>query len=94
MIKTLLSFKKITAIPFSHLRKLVAFKYQIPRQSSNFPEYLMKFFLGFLVRKILPEVTSVASPPLFVCLRKIRPELTSVPVFVYFICGPPAQHGW
>ena len=28
-----------------------------------------------------------------VCLRKIHPELTSVPVFLYFVCGSPAQHG-
>ena len=47
-------------------------------------------YLFFLVRKICPELTSVADPPFFFCLRKIRPELISVPVFLYFVCGSPA----
>ena len=35
----------------------------------------------FLLRKISPELTSVANLPLiFFCLRKISPELTSVPI--------------
>ena len=42
------------------------------------------------MRKIGPELTSVANP-LF-CLRKIVTELTSVPIF-YFECGTPPQHG-
>src|SRR3712207_5546967 len=43
----------------------------------------------FFLRKISPELTSAANPPLFL-LRKIGPELTSVPIFLYFICGMPA----
>ena len=45
----------------------------------------------FLVRKIGPELTSVANP-LF-CLRKAGPELTSVAIILYFVCELPPQHG-
>ena len=38
----------------------------------------------FLVRKIGPELISVANLPLF-CLRKTIPELISVLIFLYFI---------
>ena len=42
----------------------------------------------FYLRKISPELTSAANPPLL--LRKTGPGLTSVPIFLYFICGTPA----
>ena len=45
----------------------------------------------FLVRKIGPELTSIASiPPL--SLRKIGPELTSMPMFLYLVCTKLPQH--
>ena len=50
-------------------------------------------FVFVSVRKIGPEVSSVANLPLF-CLRKIVAKLTSVPIFLYFVCGMlPPQHG-
>uniref|UniRef100_A0A9L0RWW9 tRNA methyltransferase 11 homolog n=1 Tax=Equus caballus TaxID=9796 RepID=A0A9L0RWW9_HORSE len=39
-------------------------------------------------KKITPELTSAASPPLFL-LRKTGPALTSTSIFLYFICGMP-----
>ena len=53
------------------------------------------FFLFFflLVRKIGPELTSVANLPLFFCLRKIVTELTPVPIFLFSLCGTLPQHG-
>ena len=58
-------------------------------------EWYLSFSLSlslFLVRKIGPELTSVANLPPF-CLRKSGPELTSIPTFLYFVCGLPPQHG-
>ena len=57
----------------------------------NFSRGLFLFFI-FLVRRIDPELTSVANLPFF-CLRKISPELTSVPIFLCFVCGTPPQLG-
>ena len=45
-----------------------------------------QLFFFFFLRKISPELTSAANPPLFL-LRKTGPELTSVPIFLHFICG-------
>ena len=36
------------------------------------------------VRKIGPELTSIADLPLF-CLRKIVAEITSIPILLYFM---------
>ena len=52
-----------------------------------FKYFLLLFFI--FLRKISPELTSVANPPLFL-LRKTGPELTSAPIFLHFICGTPA----
>ena len=51
----------------------------------------ISFILLFFLRKISPELTSAANPPLL--LRKHDPELTSVPIFLYFIRGMTAT-GW
>ena len=51
------------------------------------------FYLFFFLRKIYPELTSVANLPLFFGLMKITPVLTSVPIFLCFVCGWPPQHG-
>ena len=39
---------------------------------------------SFFLRKISPELTSVASLPPFLLKEKISPELTSVPIFLHF----------
>ena len=58
----------------------------------QFPENLnlkiIIIFTIFFLRKISPELTSAANPPLFL-LRKTGPELTSVPILLYFMCGMP-----
>ena len=46
----------------------------------------------FLVKKIGPELTSVANLRLF-RLRKIVPELTTVPISLY-LCMCDAATGW
>ena len=46
------------------------------------------FIYFFISRKISPEPTSAANPPLFL-LRKTCPELTSVPILLCFLCGMP-----
>ena len=53
---------------------------------------LFFFFLLFSVvvvvlRKISPEPTSAANPPLFA--EEAGPELTSMTIFLYFVCGTP-----
>ena len=46
-------------------------------------------YLFIYLRKVSPELTSAANPPLFL-LKKSGPELTSMPIFLYFISGMPA----
>ena len=48
-------------------------------------------FFNFFVRKIGPELASVANLPLL--LRKTGSELTYVPIFLYFVCGMLSQRG-
>ena len=52
--------------------------------------FFISFSFLFFLRKISPELTSAANPPLLL-LRKVGPELTSMPIFFYFICGTPAS---
>ena len=67
----------------------------IGRYSLIFRLFLNSMFTFFcFVRKIGPELTSVANLPFFFsCLRKIVHEIVSVPVFLCFICGMLPQHG-
>ena len=50
--------------------------------------FFFNFILFYFLRKISPELTSSANPPLFA--EETGPELTSVPIFLYFICGMSA----
>ena len=58
------------------------------RDGKSWGHFILLFFVlflcGFFVRKIGPELTSVANPPVF-CLRKIVVELISVPIILYFM---------
>ena len=59
--------------------------YHLPR--------VIKRTILFLLRKISPELTSIANLS-HLCLREISPQLTSVSIFLYFVCELPPQHGW
>ena len=56
---------------------------------SPWPQRVLFSFLVFFLRKISPELTSAANPPLF-AEEDSGPELTFTPIFLYFICGTPA----
>ena len=49
-------------------------------------------FVLFSLRKISPELTSIANLPLLL-LEEDYLELTSMPIFLYFICRLLPQHG-
>ena len=58
------------------------------RQRDNIVLCIFSWDVVFFLRKVSPELTSAANPPLFA--EEDWPWTNIVPIFLYFICGMPA----